>query len=71
MRRRYRGVLRHGGSEARFDLVAPPRGENAQVRLEGVAVSATPDTTVGIFYFSWCCVSCRQRVPVLVLVRVR
>lgn len=67
--RRYRGTVKHRGAVARFDLLLKPRGDNAQHALVSVAAVASGDATVLLLYTSWCYVSCRERVPVLVRVR--
>jgi hypothetical protein len=67
--RTYSGTVEYRGERARFELLAPAHGDNATFWLESAVAWSTAETTVTVFNFAWCYVSCRERTPVIVRVR--
>lgn len=67
--RTYSGAVKFRGVSARLEFLAPPRGDNSTFWLESVVAWSSGETTVAVFNFAWCYVSCRERTPVIVRLR--
>lgn len=66
---RYRGTIEYLGRTTPFDLLAPRSGISGPFSLENVVLWEAEDTTVAVFTFSFCFVSCRERSPAVIRLR--
>ncbi len=66
---RYTGTIEYPGRTTPFDLLAPRSGISGPFSLENVVLWEAEDTTVAVFAFSFCFVSCRERSPVVIRLR--
>lgn len=67
--RHYRGTIKYRGTVTSFDFVLEPPGGNPSHVLTAASAIDDDGTTVVLLYTSWCYLSCRERVPLLVRLR--
>ena len=60
------GTIEYLGRTRPSDLLAPRASNSGPFSLESVVLWEAEDTTVAVFTFSFCFVSCRKRSPVVI-----
>jgi len=66
---RYRGTIEYLGRTTAFELLTPRSGISGPFSLENAVLWESGDTTVAVFTFSFCFVSCRERSPAVIRLR--